>query len=59
MMSKNWETDILTSLGMTVGEVGGGEGGIYHPPSTLSETDKWHIKNITRAIKSKRDGWGM
>jgi len=40
MMSKNWETDILTSLGMTVGEVGGGEGGIYHPPSTLSETDK-------------------
>jgi len=58
-MAKNWETEILTSLGMTVGEVGGGGGGIYHPHSALSEIEKLYMKNITRAIKSKRDGWGM
>jgi hypothetical protein len=45
MMAKNWETEILTSLGMTVGEMGGGWGcGIYHPPSALSETEKRYIK---------------
>ena len=45
MMAKNWETEILTSLGMKVGEVGGGRGGggIYHPPSALSETEKNYI----------------
>ena len=53
-MTKNWETEILTSLGMTVSDVGGGGSGIYQPPSALSETEKLYIKILLGQRNKKK-----